>query len=70
MNIRVANVNIRVADVNIRVADVNIRVANVYAKVCAKAKTTYHFVILSTAKDLFTSTLCFQILRKAQNDSA
>ena len=55
---------------NIRVADVNIRVANVYAKVCAKAKTTYHFVILSTAKDLFTSTLCFQILRKAQNDSA
>ena len=44
--------NIRVANVNIRVADVNIRVANVYAKVCAKAKTTYHFVILSTAKDL------------------
>lgn len=29
----------------------------------------YHFVILNKVKELFTSTLCLQILRKAQNDS-
>lgn len=29
----------------------------------------YHFVILNKVKELFTSTLCLQILRKVQNDS-
>ena len=29
----------------------------------------HHFVILNKVKELFTSTLCLQILRKVQNDS-
>ena len=28
----------------------------------------HHFVILNKVKELFTSTLCLQILRKVQND--
>ena len=40
-----------------------------YRHVCVKAKITYHFVIPNKLKNLFTSTLCLQILRKVQNDS-
>ncbi|RGF18761.1 hypothetical protein DW175_06920 [Bacteroides sp. AM16-15] len=42
--------------------------AECYGK-CAKTKMVYHFVILNKVKELFTSTLCLQILRKVQNDS-
>lgn len=42
--------------------------AECYGK-CAKTKMVHHFVILNKVKELFTSTLCLQILRKVQNDS-
>lgn len=30
----------------------------------------YHFVVLNDSEDLFTSTLCFQILHFIQNDNS